>query len=174
MERSIIVKQFLDYETGELKQQEKVFIKKSKDNKIRFTMINITDDIGKFQDLTGNEIKMLIEFLAIENNNIVSITDGIRDEIVSRFKFTLVYYRTVVNSLVDKLILAKKTKHDFVINPCYFYKGSSDKMEAKLDIFNKYSKIPQKDLHVRNKKIEVTFEQMAEMESKSKAKKVKQ
>lgn len=133
-----------DYTTGEVKETRSVVVSQFK---TRFMMINLTEGTEKFHTLTGNEIKLCIEFLNIENkqSNLVSLSPDIKAKIINAFDFSETYYRKVLNSLENKGIIAKKTRLDYVVNPAYFYIGSTNDIKAKLEKFNKFAKIKQSD-----------------------------
>ena len=86
----------------------------------------------------GQELQMLMLLTHFENINthIVSLSPLIREEIRSILKIKPSAFSNIIKELSNKKCLIKLSHSDLLLNPIYFYKGSSSNLKNRIEEFN--------------------------------------
>ena len=126
----------IDKETGEVLENSVKY--KEKYKKERYTMLRLTEGISWMLKFTGNEMTLLVLLLEYErpDTNAIAITPEIRQSIVTFFGKSDRYVRSLFAALDKKDAIRKCSDTMIVINPIYFYKGSSYNLQTLIDGWN--------------------------------------
>lgn len=137
--RKVFHSQTVDGRTGELLSDTVVFV--SKNNEI-FGMYRKTEGLAWFYNLTGNEIKLMVTFseLADENGVIVMSKKRREDimEILGIRSDRAFYY--IIQQLAEKDMLIKMTVSDYVVNPATFFRCKSSKLPDMIAAYRELKK----------------------------------
>lgn len=138
----IFESQIVDYETGEIKSVTTITANKSEET---FGMHRSTEGVDWVLKFKGIELQMVIFLLELENikSGIITISSLQKQSLLDKFKISASYYHRIISNLIDSHTLVKLSPSDFLLNPCYFYKGGTKLWKSKYDFF--MSKLPTTD-----------------------------
>ena len=131
--RVIFESQIIDCETGEVKSVTTTSVIKTE----TFGMHRSTEGIEWVIEFQGREIQMLMVLNHFENikSKIVNLSPLLRKELMDKFKITKSTLSTLFKQMEDKKQLLRLTSNDILLNPSYFYKGSSSDLRLRIDQF---------------------------------------
>lgn len=134
--RQVFERQVVDSITGEVASEE---VHWRSDNNETFGMHRTTEGSDWVFDFTGNELKMLIVLLEIEDlkTGIVPLSRLTRTHLVEKFGKSDRYVRGILSALEGKNGLIKLSRTDILLNPSYFYQGGTKMFNRKLEFYIK-------------------------------------
>lgn len=132
--RVIFESQIIDCETGEVKSVTTTSIVKTE----TFGMHRTTEGVEWVVEFQGKELQMLIVLNHFENvkTKIVNLSPLVRKELLSIFKITKSTLSNLFKNMENKRQLLRLTSNDILLNPSYFYKGSSADIKSRIEEFN--------------------------------------
>jgi hypothetical protein len=144
IKRRLFESQTIDFTTGEVKSITTVTVRNTNE---RFGMYRSTEGLEWIKDFTGKEIQMMMLLNHLENSEtkIVNISPLIKKEIYSFFSISKSTFSDIIGRMEDKKFLIRLTSNDILLNPSFFYKGSSKDVLPRIKSFNEeYEKIRKK------------------------------
>jgi hypothetical protein len=132
--RVIFESQVIDCDTGEVKSITTTSIVKSE----TFGMHRTTEGVEWVIEFQGKELQMLIVLNHFENvkTKIVNLSPLVRKELLSIFKITKSTLSNLFKNMEEKKQLLRLTSNDILLNPSYFYKGSSADIKHRIEEFH--------------------------------------
>ena len=127
--------QTIDYSTGEVKSITTVTVR---DTNERFGMYRSTEGLEWIKEFTGKEMHMMMLLNHLENidTRIVNISPLIKEEIYRFFHISKSTFSDMVGRMEGKKFLIRLTPNDILLNPSFFYKGSSKDLLGRIKAFN--------------------------------------
>lgn len=143
--RRIFESQTIDMTTGEIKSITTVTVKQANE---RFGMYRTTEGVEWIKEFTGKEMHMMMLLNHIENveTRIVNISPLIKDEIYRFFNIGKSTFSDMIGRMENKRFLLRLTSNDILLNPRFFYKGTSKDVLERIKMFDEqYDKIRKKN-----------------------------
>lgn len=130
----IFEQQTVDLTTGEVTSITSVSVRKNEET---FGMHRSTEGVDWILQFKGIELHMIVFLLELENikTGIITVGKLQRDDILRKFGITLNYYNKVLGRLIEHKALVKLSPNDYLLNPCYFYKGGTKDWKIKYEFF---------------------------------------
>jgi hypothetical protein len=138
--RKVFEKKVVDYQTGEVQSETSVFVGKLSE---RFGLYRITDGLSWVMMFDIHEMRLLMLLGEAEDNenHIVTLTPAKRDAISTFMGYTKRHFYRILSRLVERHAVVKLTNFEYLLNPSFFYKGSSAKLIGRIksfyEIYNK-------------------------------------
>ena len=132
--RKVFERQILDVNTGELHSEE---VHYRYDNTETYGMHRTTSGLGWIKDFSGNEMKMLMLLLELEDikSGVVSYSRLSREHLISFFGKSERHIASIIAALEAKKALVRLTQTDIVINPLFFYKGGTKNFKKRYSFY---------------------------------------
>jgi hypothetical protein len=139
MKRTVFESQTVDLSTGEIVKTSKVT---SDTNVETFGMHRTTEGIAWVYQFKGNELQCLLTFSHLEDlkTGVVNLSPLRRKEVAKGLKVSVGSLSRIIKQLEDKDALIRITDGDLILNPQFFYKGSSSKWGDKHKSYLNYKK----------------------------------
>jgi hypothetical protein len=126
--------QTVDRETGEVIIETEVSIRKYYE---KFFSCRATDGIKWINNFDYHELRMMMLLNKFEelNGHVIMLSVFARDEICEFFGFTVRHVYRILNRLIEKHAMIRLTDNQYLMNPAYFYKGSSKELSRRIKQF---------------------------------------
>lgn len=135
IKKRLFESQTIDFTTGEVRSITTVTVR---DVNERFGMYRSTEGLEWIKEFSGKEMHMMMLLNHLENTEtrIVNISPLIKEEIYRFFKIGKSTFSDMMGRMEDKKFLIRLTPNDLLLNPSFFYKGSSKDILSRIKTFN--------------------------------------
>ena len=138
--RKIFEQQIVDLDSGEVTKITTTSIVKNNET---FGMYRTTTGVEWVLDFSGKELQLLMVLLNYEDlkSRIVPLSALTRKTITEMFNISPSTLSHLIKQMEDKKHLLRLTKTDILLNPSFFYKGSSlDLIQRITEFYIEYDK----------------------------------
>ncbi|GHT71808.1 hypothetical protein AGMMS50239_41130 [Bacteroidia bacterium] len=110
----------------------------------KFGMYRETEGLDWLLDMDGKEIKLVTYLMSFTTNNdtfrvVLGTTD--RHMIGKKLKMTQKTFQEYIRRLERKMVIYRLSRNELLINPRYFFKGSSGEVPQKMvEFYELYNK----------------------------------
>jgi hypothetical protein len=140
MKRKIFEQQTIDLETGEVSKITTVSVSKNNET---FGMYRTTTGVEWVLDFQGKELQMMMTLVHFEDikTRIVALSSLTRKNLLEMFKISKSTFSHLIKAMEDKKYLIRLSPTDILLNPSYFYKGSSSDLTKRIsEFYSEYDK----------------------------------
>lgn len=138
MKRKRILEQHsIDYSTGEIKESKSIYVSKNEET---FTMVRTTqgmDWLVKIDTLVELQLVHLLTEMSNTQSGVTVITPMERDKISQLLQIKPRTIYNTMSTLIKKGFLKRVGYMNYMVNPSYFFKGSSSSVKDKIELYNK-------------------------------------
>lgn len=134
-------REYVDYETGEIKRTEGIF--KQKSDKLNYIMMFL-EEINLFEVLSGlGSSGKVLGFILREYNDKDSMfyfSTSNKGRMVEKLNLSIGTVRSCVKEFVNSGILCRVRGAEYMLNPRVFYKGSLENRASFIERYDEYNK----------------------------------
>lgn len=136
MRRKIQQVDIVDTSTGEIVSSQSTWVNKSSES---FVMLRTTNGIDWYFPLTRNEknLFLMLSQWADSKTMKISISKWQRIEIYSKLEVERRMVSLMLRGLEDKNCIKRISQNDFMINPSFAFKCSTNELKLKINDYNK-------------------------------------
>ena len=138
MKRKVFESQTIDYETGEVKS---VIIRTVSSDNENFFMGRTTEGLEWLLDFNNlTEMQLLVLMIELENpknNYIINFTGLQVKETAQMLKVSEIQIKKCLTGLIKNGFLKRVARANYMANPLCFYKGGTNNIMKKYEIFSK-------------------------------------
>ena len=122
--------------TGELRVHRSLWTNKYTES---FFMLRTTDDLDWLDNLSANEIKLIMKLHKWSDSTTmrISISGFQRDEICKKIKIKRRQISILLRRLIDKDCIRRISQNDFMVNPAHAFKCSASQVRERMAIYEK-------------------------------------